>query len=123
MNEVHLAYFFSSVGEEAAHREKQDYQIPTDVFSLIDAHCLSLLGDPALAQHLASLNFTVALVDLIANECSLALAHRLGLPVVGFWGFSFQGGEVCVCVCVCVCVFGGNGAMRRKPCSQGKRKE
>ena len=67
-----------------------------DVFSLIDAHCLSLLGDAALLARLTHANFTVALVDLIANECSLALAHRLGLPVVGFWGFSFQGGEVSV---------------------------
>ena len=29
-----------------------------------------------------------------ANECGLALARALGLPVVSFWGFGYQGGEV-----------------------------
>ena len=38
--------------------------------------------------------FDVALVDIISNECGLALAAALKLPVVGFWGFSFVGGEV-----------------------------
>jgi glucuronosyltransferase len=36
----------------------------------------------------------LAIVDLIANECGLALARALGLPVVSFWGFGYQGGEV-----------------------------
>ena len=31
---------------------------------------------------------------MISNECSLALARSLGVPVVGYWGFSFHGGEV-----------------------------
>ena len=30
---------------------------------------------------------------MIANECSLALARSLGVPVAGYWGFSFHGGE------------------------------
>ena len=34
------------------------------------------------------------IVDLIANECSLALARSLGVPVAAYWGFSFHGGEV-----------------------------
>ena len=34
------------------------------------------------------------IVDLIANECSLALAKSLQIPIVGYWGFSFHGGEV-----------------------------
>ena len=34
------------------------------------------------------------MVDIISNECGLALAAALKLPVVGFWGFSFVGGEV-----------------------------
>ncbi|XP_050705063.1 UDP-glucuronosyltransferase 1A8-like [Eriocheir sinensis] len=74
-------------------RPRRLWQVPLNVFSVVGAHCLTLLGDAALFTHLYQANFTVALVDVIANECSLALAHRLGLPVVAFWGFSFQGGE------------------------------
>ncbi|XP_042212020.1 UDP-glucuronosyltransferase 1A9-like [Homarus americanus] len=74
-------------------RPRHMWQIPTDVFRLIDAHCLTLLGDVQLIRRLRRANFSLALVDIIGNECSLALAHSLGLPVVGFWGFSFQGGE------------------------------
>ncbi|XP_069186025.1 UDP-glucuronosyltransferase 2B1 isoform X2 [Procambarus clarkii] len=74
-------------------RPRHVWQIPTDVFGLIDAHCLTLLGDRDLARRLRAANFTLAVVDIIGNECSLALAHALRLPVVGFWGFSFQGGE------------------------------
>ena len=36
----------------------------------------------------------VAIVDLLANECSLALAKALELPIAGFWGFNHVGGEV-----------------------------
>lgn len=31
---------------------------------------------------------------MISNECSLALAKTLNIPIVGYWGFSFHGGEV-----------------------------
>ncbi len=34
------------------------------------------------------------IVDAIANECSLAFARSLNIPVVAYWGFSFHGGEV-----------------------------
>lgn len=64
------------------------------MFGLVDAHCSTLLGDSALLAALNASQFTVAVVDLIANECSLAVAHRLNIPVVGYWGFPFQGGEV-----------------------------
>ncbi len=33
-------------------------------------------------------------MDAIANECSLALARSLNIPIVAYWGFSFHGGEV-----------------------------
>ena len=39
------------------------------------------------------LNF-VAIVDLLANECGLALANALKLPIAGFWGFNHIGAEV-----------------------------
>ena len=36
--------------------------------------------------------FDFAIIDLMFNECGLALAHHLGLPVVGYWAFSFASG-------------------------------
>ena len=36
--------------------------------------------------------FDVIVVDLIYNECSLALARKLSVPVVGYWAFSFTSG-------------------------------
>ena len=64
------------------------------MFGIIYAHCETLFTDVKLIEDLRSRNFTVALVDLIGNECSLALAHHLGIPVLGFWGFTLQGSEV-----------------------------
>ena len=37
---------------------------------------------------------SAAVVDLLGNECGLALAKALNLPVAGFWGFNHNGGEV-----------------------------
>uniref|UniRef100_A0A6A7G7R0 UDP-glucuronosyltransferase 2B33-like n=2 Tax=Hirondellea gigas TaxID=1518452 RepID=A0A6A7G7R0_9CRUS len=73
--------------------ERSIYNVPIDVFGLVDAQCSTLLGDAALIAALRHSNFTVALVDVIANECSLALARILGLPVLAYWGFPLQGGE------------------------------
>lgn len=73
--------------------ERSILNIPTDVFRIIDAHCSTLLGDPALIEALNNTRFSMAFVDIISNECSLALAKLLNLPVVGYWGFPFQGGE------------------------------
>ena len=53
-----------------------------------------ILEDRKLFNELKASKFDLAIVDLIANECSLALARALGLPVATFWGFGFQGGEV-----------------------------
>ena len=36
--------------------------------------------------------FDVAVVDLMFNECGLALTHELGVPSVGYWAFSFAAG-------------------------------
>lgn len=80
----------------AGHLPTLPRQVPVDVFGLVDAHCSTLLGDESLLAALNASRFTVALVDVIANECSLAVAHLLELPVVGYWGFPFQGGEVSV---------------------------
>ena len=53
-----------------------------------------LLEDKSLMTFLAEQQFDLAIIDLIANECSLALARVLQLPVASYWGFGHQGGEV-----------------------------
>lgn len=55
----------------------------------MDDYCRDLLGDQMMFDQLTAGNFDIAVVDLIYNECGLGLAHKLGLPVVGYWAFSF----------------------------------
>ena len=58
---------------------------------LITKFC-QLMLDPELITELQDQNFDLAIVDLMFNECGLALAHHLGLPPVGYWAFSFASG-------------------------------
>ncbi|KAF2350890.1 UDP-glucuronosyl/UDP-glucosyltransferase [Trinorchestia longiramus] len=67
--------------------------LPLAGYSVMSAYCHQLLSDLHLRAVLFNSSFQLALVDLIYNECGLALAHHLGLPVVGYWAFSFAGGE------------------------------
>ncbi|XP_045102512.1 UDP-glucuronosyltransferase 2A3-like isoform X2 [Portunus trituberculatus] len=67
--------------------------LPVDAFFTVSTYCRTLLEDVPLRRHLQQQKFHVALVDLIYNECSLALAHDLGIPAVGYWAFTFAGGE------------------------------
>jgi len=56
-------------------------------------HCENMLGDyvgNAITKDPTP--YDVAIVDLMFNECGLALAHRLGAPAVGYWAFSFSSG-------------------------------
>ena len=64
-------------------------------WAVVDAYCDTVLGDKALLARLRETKFDVAIVDMIYNECGLALAHHLdaALPTVGFWAFSFISGE------------------------------
>ena len=43
-----------------------------------------------LFRWLVEQKFDVALVDLVVNECGLALAYHLGVPVVGYWAFALS---------------------------------
>ena len=72
-------------------------------------HCENMLGDyVADAITKDPTPYDIAIVDLMFNECGLALAHRLGAPAVGYWAFSFssgwqvssQGSRECVRMCV-----------------------
>ena len=64
-------------------------------WAVVDAYCDTVLGDKALLARLRETKFDVSVVDMIYNECGLALAHNLdaALPTVGFWAFSFISGE------------------------------
>ena len=75
------------------HADKP-FTIPWDLYCVTHVHCQMILEDQTLFQQLNNSSFDLAIVDLIANECSLALARALGLPVATFWGFAYQGGEV-----------------------------
>ena len=70
------------------------YDLPTDLYCVTKVHCRMILQDKTLLTELARENYDLAIVDLIANECSVALARALGLPVASYWGFGYQGGEV-----------------------------
>ena len=70
------------------------YDLPTDLYCVTEVHCRMILQDKTLLTELARENYDLAIVDLIANECSVALARALGLPVASYWGFGYQGGEV-----------------------------
>ena len=62
--------------------------------NLFLAHCNQLLGNETLMEELAQEDYDLAIVDLLYNPCSLALASEyLKLPVVGYWAFSFVNGE------------------------------
>ncbi|XP_050724390.1 UDP-glucuronosyltransferase 2A3-like isoform X3 [Eriocheir sinensis] len=67
--------------------------LPVDAFITVSTYCRTLLEDLPLRHHLRQQEFHVAIVDLIYNECSLALAHDLGVPAIGYWAFTFAGGE------------------------------
>lgn len=65
--------------------------VPFEGFLAVSAYCHHLLSDSNLAAKLNSTTFHLAVVDLLVNECSLALAHSKGLPVVGYWPCTFSG--------------------------------
>ena len=80
-------------GEIIWNKADNPYQLPTDLYCVTHVHCKMVLEDAALIRQLAAQQFDLAIVDLIANECSVALARVLKLPVASYWGFGFQGGE------------------------------
>ena len=49
---------------------------------LVPKYCETIL-DEELVTELEEDHYDIAIIDLMFNECGLALAHRLNLPVVG----------------------------------------
>ena len=58
---------------------------------LMKEFCSKILR-PSLVEEFLDEKFDVAIVDLMFNECGLALANELGIPAVGYWAFSFSSG-------------------------------
>ena len=58
---------------------------------LMEEFCSQILR-PSLVEELLDEKFDVAIIDLMYNECGLALAYDLGVPSVGYWAFSFSFG-------------------------------
>ena len=69
------------------------FNMGANPYAVATAYCEQLLSNEALKDRLRREKFDVAIVDLIYNECGLALANHLGLPSVAYWAFSFAGGE------------------------------
>ena len=70
------------------------FYLPKNPWKVVTSYCHFLLSNETLKKELKDENFNVAIVDLIYNECALALAnHGLKLPTVSYWAFSFAGGE------------------------------
>ncbi|CAG7838360.1 unnamed protein product [Allacma fusca] len=62
-------------------------------FPLMGAHCETLLGNKRLFRELQQEKFDLAIIDILYNECGLALLHQLRIPSVGYWAFPFASGE------------------------------
>ena len=58
---------------------------------LMAQYCNTILN-PHNIELLAASKFDLAVVDLMFNECGLALTHHLNIPSVGYWAFSFASG-------------------------------
>ena len=106
---IYITYFiifeiFSSIYLQAQFKLPLDmiWGLGSDIFwttgqmigadeILISRFC-DLMLDQEMISRLEDDQYDLAIVDLMFNECGLALARHLGLPVVGYWAFSFASG-------------------------------
>ena len=69
---------------------------------LVPKYCETIL-DEELVTELEEDNYDIAIIDLMFNECGLALAHRLNLPVVGeMLSFCWLRQELKECLCLSI---------------------
>ncbi|CAL8116567.1 unnamed protein product [Orchesella dallaii] len=52
-----------------------------------------MLGNQPLISQLREEKYDAAIIDILYNECGLALLHHLKVPSIGYWAFSFSSGE------------------------------
>jgi hypothetical protein len=65
----------------------------SEAFPLMKAQCDTLLSNQEMIEQLRSSEFDIAIIDILYNECGLALLHNLKIPSVGYWAFPFASGE------------------------------
>lgn len=64
-----------------------------EAFPLLGSQCETLLANKPLFNLLKREEFDIAIIDLIFNECGLALLHQLKIPSIGYWALPFSSGE------------------------------
>ncbi len=70
------------------------FKLPRNPWNVVTSYCHHLLSNETLKEELNRENFDLTIVDLIYNECGLALAsHVLKTPTMAYWAFSFSSGE------------------------------
>ena len=52
--------------------------LPVEGFISVYYYCEALMGNQKLLRYLKQEQFDLAIVDLLYNECGVALAHHLG---------------------------------------------
>lgn len=65
----------------------------TEAFPLLGSQCETLLANKLLYNSLKEAKFDIAIIDIIFNECGLALLHQLKIPSIGYWALPFASGE------------------------------
>ena len=73
--------------------KRRFWEFPDQMYLPYFAFCHSILGDQTLIRTLRSMNFTIAIVDSVFNECGNALVKSLDVPIVGFWGCPMEGAQ------------------------------
>jgi hypothetical protein len=54
----------------------------SEAFPLMEAQCNTLLSNKQLIKQLKEMNFQVAIIDILYNECGLVLLNHLEIPAV-----------------------------------------
>lgn len=67
------------------------WRLPKNPWKVVTSYCHHLLSNQTLKAELLGEKFNLAIVDLLYNECALALAsHTLKIPQMAYWAFSFS---------------------------------
>ena len=62
------------------------WNVPMDAFEFGDCLCRMFLENKALLSFLKEQEFRISIIDMAGNDCGLALAHILDIPVVAHNG-------------------------------------
>lgn len=71
--------------ETALNLYENFWYLESNPWNFYTAVCRIFYNDHRLMEYVRANHFDVAIVDLITNECMLALPASLDIPVVGFW--------------------------------------